>query len=99
LRKITHADNFFRYRYQLEVDHIDFKSTNHRANNLQFLTPQENSARSNSRPCRIWEKGKDDAKIKYRSVTAAANAMGYSYMTVHRILTNNTYKNWCGEYI
>jgi hypothetical protein len=24
----------------LEVDHIDFKPTNHHANNLQFLTPK-----------------------------------------------------------
>ena len=28
---------------QLEVDHIDFNPENHCANNLQFLTPQENT--------------------------------------------------------
>jgi methylphosphotriester-DNA--protein-cysteine methyltransferase len=73
--------------------------TNHYANNLQFLTHQENTERSNNRPCRIWEIGKDDAKIKYRSVTAAAKAIGYSDTTVHRILKNNTHKKWRGEYI
>ena len=40
----------------LEVDHIDFKPKNHYANNLQFLTPEENKQRSRNRPCRIWEK-------------------------------------------
>jgi hypothetical protein len=83
----------------LEVDHIDFNPENHYANNLQFLTHQENTERSNNRPCRIWEIGKDDAKIKYRSVTAAAKAIGYSDTTVHRILKNNTHKKWRGEYI
>jgi hypothetical protein len=45
---------------------------------LQFLTPQENKERSNSRPCRIWEIGKKDAEIEYPSVVAAATALGYS---------------------
>ena len=89
---------FAKGEYQLEVDHIDFPK-NHCANNLQFLTPQENTERSRSRPCRIWEIGKDDAKIKYRSVTAAANAIGYSHTTVHTIIKNNTHKKWRGEYI
>jgi len=83
----------------LEVDHIDFKPKNHYDNNLQFLTPQENVERSNNRPCRIWEIGKDDAKIKYRSVTAAAKEMGCSDTSVHRILKNNKHKKWRGEHI
>jgi len=84
----------------LQVDHIDFKSTNHRANNLQFLTPEENKQRSHSRPCRIWEKGNKDAQKEYPSLVAAANAMGYkSHTTVHRIIKNNTHKKWRGEYI
>ena len=84
----------------LEVDHIDFKSTNHCANNLQFLTPEENKQRSHSRPCRIWEIGKKDAKTEYPSVVAAAKAMGYkNTTTVGTILKNNTYKKWRGEYI
>jgi len=84
----------------LQVDHIDFKPKNHCANNLQFLTPQENQARSNSRPCRIWVIGKDDAKIKYTSLAAAATTMGYkSSKTVHLIIKNNTHKKWRGEYI
>ena len=33
---------FVKGDYQLEVDHIDFNPENHCANNLQFLTPQEN---------------------------------------------------------
>jgi hypothetical protein len=91
---------FVKGDYQLEVDHIDFNPENHCANNLQFLTPQENIERSNNRPCRIWEIGKDDAKIKYRSVAAAAKEMGYkSPSPVHRILKNNTHKKWRGEYI
>ena len=61
---------------QLEVDHIDFNPENHYANNLQFLTPQENTERSNSRPCRIWEIGKDDAKTEYTSLAAAAKDDG-----------------------
>ena len=86
--------------YQLEVDHIDFKPKNHYANNLQFLTPQENCERSTSRPCIIWEIGKEDAKKKYRSVTAAAKDIGYKgASTVHTILKNNTHKKWRGEYI
>ena len=85
--------------YQLEVDHIDFNPENHCANNLQFLTPEENKQRSNSRPCIIWEKGKKDAQTEYPSVVDAANDMGYSYMTVHKILKNNTHKKWRGEYI
>ena len=82
----------------LQVDHIDFDPTNHCANNLQFLTHQENSERSNNRPCRIWEKN-SDTKNEYPSVTAAAKAMGYSGTTVHTILKNNTHKKWRGEYI
>ena len=85
--------------YQLEVDHIDFNPENHCANNLQFLTPQENTERSNSRPCIIWEVN-SDTKTKYRSVVAAAKAMGYKgTTTAHRILKNNTHKKWRGEYI
>jgi hypothetical protein len=84
----------------LEVDHIDFNPKNNHANNLQFLTHQENAERSHSRPCRIWEIGKDDAKIKYRSLTSAAKEMGYnSAQPVHNILKNNTHKKWRGEYI
>ena len=85
---------------QLEVDHIDFNPENHCANNLQFLTPQENCERSNSRPCIIWEINKKDAQKEYRSVVAAAKAMGYkSEMSVHKILNNNTHKKWRGEYM
>jgi len=92
---------FVKGDYQLEVDHIDFDPTNHCANNLQFLTPEENQARSHNRPCRIWEIGKEDAKKKYPSVAAAAAAkeIGYSPTTVHNILKNNTHKKWRGEYI
>jgi hypothetical protein len=86
-------------QYQLEVDHIDFDPKNNYANNLQFLTPEENKQRSNSRPCRIWEVN-SDTKTKYPSLTAAAKAMGYkSTTTAHRILKNNTHKKWRGEYI
>jgi len=85
---------------QLEVDHIDFNPKNHYANNLQFLTPQENQARSNNRPCIIWEKGKSDTRKDHTSVTAAAKEMGYKSTTsVHLILKNNTHKKWRGEYI
>jgi len=63
---------------------------------LQFLTHQENSERSNNRPCLIWEIGKDDAKKKYPSVAAAAEDIGYSPPRVHTILTNNTHKKWRG---
>jgi hypothetical protein len=88
----------------LEVDHIDFNPENHRANNLQFLTPEENKARSHSRPCRIWEKGKKDAEKEHPSLTAAAKAIGYKdSSTVHKILKNtieNNPKNkWRGEYL
>jgi len=84
----------------LQVDHIDFKPKNHYANNLQFLTPQENAERSNSRPCRIWVIGKKDARKKYPSVTAAAKEMGYSSSkSMHTILKNNKHKKWRGEYI
>jgi len=83
----------------LEVDHIDFNPKNHYANNLQFLTPQENAERSLSRPCRIWVIGKDDTQTSYPSVVAAAKAMGCSTTTVHSILKNNTHKKWRGEYL
>ena len=91
---------FVKGDYQLEVDHIDFNPENHYANNLQFLTPEENKQRSNSRPCIIWEKGKKDAQKGYPSVVAAATAMGYKgTTTAHLILKNNTHKKWRGEYI
>jgi len=91
---------FVKGDYQLEVDHIDFNPKNHCANNLQFLTHQENIERSNNRPCRIWEIGKKDAQKEYPSVVDAATAMGYKgTTTAHRILKNNTHKKWCGEYI
>jgi hypothetical protein len=83
----------------LEVDHIDFDPTNHCANNLQFLTHVENSKRSNSRPCRIWEIGKKYAEIEYPSVTAAAKAMEYkNHSSVYTIIKNNKHKKWRGEY-
>tara|TARA_B110000977_G_scaffold191687_1_gene264177 strand:- start:207 stop:455 length:249 start_codon:yes stop_codon:yes gene_type:complete len=82
------------------VDHIDFNPKNHCANNLQFLTPDENKGRSNNRPCRIWEIGKKDTEIEHPSITAAAKRMGHkNRWTVHKILKNNTYKKWCGEYL
>jgi hypothetical protein len=85
---------------QLEVDHIDFNPENNFKDNLQFLTPQENTERSNSRPCIIWEIGKKDAVKEHPSVTAAAKAMGYnSATTVNTILKNNKHKKWRGEYI
>ena len=90
---------FVKGDYQLEVDHIDFKPKNHYANNLQFLTPQENTERSNSRPCRIWEIGKKDAQKEHPSLAAAATAIGSSPKTVHTILKNNTHPKWRGEYI
>ena len=83
----------------LEVDHIDFKPKNNCANNFQFLTPEENKARSHSRPCIIWEIGKKDAQTEYPSVTAAAKAMVCSNTSAHRILKNNKHKKWRGEYI
>ena len=83
----------------LEVDHIDFNPENHFKDNLQFLTHQENSERSNSRPCIIWVIGKKDAQKEHPSVAAAAKEMGCSDMTVHKILKNNTHKKWRGEYI
>jgi hypothetical protein len=83
----------------LEVDHIDFDPTNHCANNLQFLTPQENIERSHNRPCIIWEIGKEDAQTEYRSLTAAAKEMRCSDTTVRNILKNNTHTKWRGEYI
>tara|TARA_B110001452_G_scaffold34992_1_gene26953 strand:- start:32 stop:859 length:828 start_codon:yes stop_codon:yes gene_type:complete len=86
--------------YQLEVDHIDFNIENNFANNLQFLTPQENIERSHSRPCRIWEIGKKDTEIEHPSITAAAKEIGYNCASsVHTILKNNTHKKWRGEYI
>ena len=85
---------------QLEVDHIDFNPKNHCANNLQFLTPEENKQRSNSRPCRIWERGKEDAKKEYPSVVAAAKEMGYKCTkSLRTIFKNNTHKKWRGEYL
>jgi hypothetical protein len=84
---------------QLEVDHIDFNPKNHYANNLQFLTPQENAERSNSRSCIIWVIGKKDAQKEHPSVAAAADVMGYSPTTVRTILKNNKHKKWRGEYI
>jgi len=84
----------------LEVDHIDFNPTNHCANNLQFLTPQENTERSNNRPCRIWEKGNKDAQKEYPSLVAAATEMGYkSATTVFTILKNNKHPKWRGGYL
>ena len=91
---------FVKGDYQLEVDHIDFDPKNHCANNLQFLTPQENQARSNNRPCRFWEIGKKYAQIEYPSITAATKEMGYkSTKSVHDILKNNTHPKWRGEYL
>ena len=91
---------FVKGQYQLKVDHIDFDPTNHCANNLQFLTPDENNQRSHSRPCRIWEIGKKDARKEYPSVVAAAKEIGYkSSQSVHTILKNNTHTKWRGEYI
>jgi hypothetical protein len=82
----------------LEVDHIDFDPKNNYANNLQFLTPDENKQRSRSRPCRIWEIG-SDTKNEYPSLTAAAKDIGYKSATsVHTIL-NNKHKKWRGEYL
>ena len=90
---------FVKGDYQLEVDHIDFNPENQCANNLQFLTPQENIERSHSRPCRIWEVN-SDTKTKYTSLVAAAKEMGYNNASsVHTILKNNTHKKWRGEYI
>jgi hypothetical protein len=90
---------FVKGDYQLEVDHIDFNPENHCANNLQFLTPEENKQRSSNRPCRFWEIG-SDTRTKYSSVAAAATEMGYkSTSTVRTILKNNTHKKWRGEYL
>jgi len=100
--KIAKQKNKFGNDYTfatLDVDHIDFDSTNHHANNLQFLTPEENKARSHNRPCRIWEIGKKDAQKEYPSVVAAANAIGCSDTTVHKIIKKNKHKKWRGEYI
>jgi hypothetical protein len=90
---------FVKGDYQLDVDHIDFNPENHCANNLQFLTPEENKARSNNRPCIIWEIGKEDAQTEYLSLTAAAKEMGYSHTTVHNILKNNTCVARRGKYL
>jgi len=90
---------FVKGDYQLQVDHIDFNPKNHCANNLQFLTPQENQARSNSRPCIIWVIGKKDAQTEYPSLVAAADVMGYSPTTVYTILKNNKHPKWRGEYL
>jgi len=87
----------------LEVDHIDFNPKNHCANNLQFLTPEDNKGRSHNRPCIIWEIGKKDAQTEHSSLTAAAKEIGYSATTVRRIIKNtieNNPKNkWRGEYL
>jgi len=105
--KIAKQKNKFGEDYTfatLEVDHIDFDPTNHYANNLQFMIHKENIERSHCRPCRIWERGKEDAKKEYPSVVAAAKAIGYkSVNTVHDILKNtkdgkNTKNKWRGEY-
>jgi len=90
---------FVKGDYQLEVDHIDFNPENHCANNLQFLIPQENTERSHSRPCRIWEIDKKDAQTEYPSLVAAAKEIKYSASAVHGILKNNKHKKWRGEYI
>jgi hypothetical protein len=90
---------FVKGDYQLEVDHIDFNPKNHCANNLQFLTPQENQARSNNRRCRIWEIGRKDAQTEYPSLAAAAKEIGYSASVVYTIIQINTHKKWRGEYI
>jgi len=83
----------------LQVDHIDFNPKNHCANNLQFLTHEENQARSHNRPCRIWEKN-SNTKKEYSSLTAAAKEMGYgSASSVYKIIKNNTHKKWGGEYL
>jgi len=94
---------FVKGDYQLEVDHIDFNPKNHCANNLQFLTPEDNKGRSHNRPCIIWEIGKKDAQTEHSSLTAAAKEIGYSATTVRRIIKNtieNNPKNkWRGEYL
>jgi len=83
----------------LQVDHIKDK-LNHNANNLQFMMGQKNSEKSNGRPCRIWEIGKDDAKTEYLSAAAAAKDIGYkSAKSVRTIIDNDTHKKWRGEYI
>ena len=84
----------------LQVDHIvENDPTNHFADNLQFMTRQKNTEKSNNRPCRFWKR--DGTKTKYISVKAATNAIGLSLPTVHKILKNKKYmyKEWRGEYI
>ena len=63
--KIDKQKNKFGIIPSLHFYHID--STNHCANDLQFLTPQENIERSLSRRCRIWEEN-SDTKKEYRSL-------------------------------
>ena len=93
---------FVKGDYQLEVDHIDFNPKNHCANNLQFMMPQKNSEKSNSRPCRIWEVN-SDTKNEYPSAVAAAKDIGRTSTTVRDIIKNtiaNDPRNkWRGEYI
>jgi len=84
----------------LQVDHIvENDPTNHFADNLQFMTRQKNTEKSNNRPCRFWKR--DGTKTKYISVKAATDAIGLSLPTVHKILKNKKYmyKKWRGEYI
>lgn len=56
---------FVKGDYQLEVDHIDFNPENHYANNLQFLTPEENKARSS---CLSYLGRKQLTKTEYPSL-------------------------------
>ena len=91
---------FVKGHYQLEVDHIDF---NPDQSLCQIICNSWHLkrilARSNSRPCIIWEIGKKDAQIEYPSVAAAAKAIGCSDTSVFKILNNNTHPKWRGEYI
>ena len=85
----------------LHVDHIkEGDPTNHFADNLQFLTPKENQCKTAGRPCRFWEKNFNTVIYEYRTVKAAAKAMGMHASTARKILKNKLkYKNWQGEYI
>lgn len=84
----------------LHVDHIkEGDPTNHFADNLQFLTPKENQSKSAGRPCRFWEKNFNTVIYEYRTVKAAAKAMGMHVSTVNRILKNKYKNKWQGEYM